>query len=129
VPGVREFLERYAGAPIALATNAEPENVDFVLDNSGLRRYFSVVIHGQQVRHPKPGPEIYLRTAEQLGVPPCDSIVFEDSLPGVEAARNAGMRTVGLTTTHTSLPGTDLTIGNFLSSDLDPWLHLQNPRC
>ena len=47
VPGVREFLERYAGAPFGVATNAEPENVDFVLDTAGLRRYFQVVVDGQ----------------------------------------------------------------------------------
>ena len=67
VPGVREFLERYAGAPFGVATNAEPENVDFVLDTAGLRRYFQVVIDGNQVRMPKPDPEIYLRAAARLG--------------------------------------------------------------
>jgi beta-phosphoglucomutase len=128
VPGVREFLERHAGAPMGVATNAEPENVDFILDSAGLRRYFKVVIDGHQVRNPKPDPEIYLRAAERLGIPACDCIVFEDSLPGLEAARNAGMRTVGLKTTHAELPDADLAIGNFLSAELDPWLRLQMPR-
>src|SRR5437763_614354 len=44
VPGVREFLQRHAGAPMGVATNAEPENVDFVLDQAGLRPFFQVVI-------------------------------------------------------------------------------------
>jgi beta-phosphoglucomutase family hydrolase len=128
VPGVREFLERYAGAPMGVATNAEPENVNFVLDEAGLRPFFQVVIDGTQVRMPKPDPEIYLQAAEKLGIPAGDCIVFEDSLPGLQAARRAGMRTVGITTTHDSLPEADLAIDNFLNAELDPWLHRQKPR-
>ena len=60
--------------------------------------------------------------------PACDCIVFEDSLPGLEAARNADMRTVGVKTTHAELPEADLAIDNFLSVELDPWLRLQMPR-
>src|SRR5437588_853966 len=82
--------------------------LDIVLDTAGLRRYFQVIVDGRQVRNPKPDPEIYLRTAERLRIPACDCIVFEDSFPGLEAARNAGMRTVGLKTTHTELPDADL---------------------
>ena len=63
VPGVPEFLQRHAGQTVGLATNAEPANVDFVLDGSGLRAYFRVVVDGHQVRHAKPHPEIYLRAA------------------------------------------------------------------
>jgi beta-phosphoglucomutase len=128
VPGVREFLDRYAGAPFAVATNAEPENVDFVLDKAGLRRYFQVVVHGQQVRMPKPDPEIYVYTAARMGIPACDCIVFEDSLPGMEAALAAGMRTVAVTTTHAALPGADLAIDNFLNPELESWLRRQQRR-
>ena len=50
VPGVREFLERTNGAPRAVASNAEPANIDFVLDGAGLRKYFPVVVDGHQVK-------------------------------------------------------------------------------
>jgi beta-phosphoglucomutase len=129
VPGVREFLDRYAGAPFGVATNAEPANVDFVLDTAGLRRYFRVILDGTQVRMPKPDPEIYLTAAAKLGIPARDCIVFEDSLPGLEAARAAGMRTVGVTTTHDALPDADLAIDNFLNAELNEWLRLQKPGC
>jgi beta-phosphoglucomutase-like phosphatase (HAD superfamily) len=111
-----------------LATNAEPENVDFVLGTADLRHYFQVVIDGRQVQNAKPDPEIYLLAAEQLNVPARDCIVFEDSLPGLEAARAAGMRIVGVTTTHSELPDADLAIANFLTPELDSWLRLQMPR-
>ncbi len=122
VPGLRQFLDRNAGVPKAVASNAEPANIDFLLDRAGLRPYFRVVVDGHQVRHPKPDPEIYLRTAELLGAAPADCIVFEDSYTGVAAGNAAGMRVVGIATTHRELPGTVLTVDNFLNGDLQAWL-------
>jgi beta-phosphoglucomutase family hydrolase len=122
VPGLRAFLERHRGWPTALASNAEPENVALILDGAALRPYFQVVLDGHQVSHPKPHPEIFLRAAALLGVPPARSVVFEDSLAGVAAARAAGMPVIGVRTTHGDLLEADLTIDDFLSGDLDPWL-------
>ena len=112
---------------MAVATNGERANADFVLDTGGLREYFQVVIDGSQVRRPKPDPEIYLRAAEWLEVPPANCIVFEDSLPGVAAACAAGTRVVGVTTTHAELPGVALSIRDFQDPELEPWLSKQQP--
>jgi len=122
VPGVREFLERHCGEPVGMATNAEPENVEFLIEEAQLRPYFRVLVDGHQVPNPKPHPDIYLRAAELLEVAPRDCVVFEDSLPVIEAARAAGMAVVGITTTHRELPGVDLEIRDFNSEDLEPWL-------
>jgi beta-phosphoglucomutase family hydrolase len=127
VPGVLEFLKEYQDTPKALASNAEPENVDFLLDNSALRDYFQVIVNGHMVENPKPHPEIYLRTSDLLGVAPANCIVFEDSYAGVEAALSAGMRVLGLRTTHYYLPGTLSDIDNFLSGHLRNWLGRQRP--
>ncbi len=126
VPGLREFLERYRDTPKAVATNAEPSNVDFLLQQTGLRPYFQVVLNGHQVSHPKPDPEIYLLAAELLQTEPAACIVFEDSHSGVEAGRAAGMRVIGLSTTFGNLPGTVLTIDNFKSKDLQEWLAVED---
>lgn len=128
VPGVRNLLERHSGEPVGMATNAEPANVDFVLDKAGLRAYFRVIVDGHQVRHAKPHPEIYLVAARRLSVPPRNCIVFEDSFSGIEAARAAGTRIVGLRTTHRELPGAELAIDDFLSTELEPWLRAQTPE-
>jgi len=125
VPGIREFLAEYRDAPAAVATNAEPANVEFLLRRAGLKTYFRVVIDGHQVRHPKPHPEIYLRASDALGIPPPDCIVFEDSYSGVQAALGAGMRVVGLAATHGDLLGTSITVDNFASGDLRQWLASQ----
>jgi beta-phosphoglucomutase len=126
VPGLREFLERYRDTPKAVASNAEPANVDFLLQQTGLRPYFQVVLNGQQVSHPKPDPEIYLRAAELLQTEPAACIVFEDSHSGVAAGRAAGMRVIALSTTFGYLPGTVLTIDNFRSRELHEWLAAAN---
>ena len=126
VPGLREFLERYRDTPKAVATNAEPPNVDFLLQQAGLRPYFQVVLNGHQVTHPKPHPEIYLLAAELLQTEPAACIVFEDSHSGVEAGRAAGTRVIGVSTTYGNLSGTVLTIDNFNSTDLQEWLAAEN---
>jgi len=125
VPGLREFLERHRDLPMGVASNAEPENVTFVLDELGLQPYFRVVVDGHQVQHPKPHPDIYLRAAELLETEPANCVVFEDSYSGAAAAVAAGMRVIGLRTTFDNLPGTLLTIDNFLSGDLESWLQAQ----
>ena len=122
VPGIGEFLGRHASSPMAIATNAEPANVDFVLNGARLRRYFGAIVDGHTAPRPKPFPDIYLLAADMLGVAPEDCVVFEDSLTGVQAGRSAGCRVVGVSTTLTELPGVDLIIRDFLDPRLEPWL-------
>lgn len=122
VPGITAFLERHKEMAIGLATNGEPANVDLVLRGANIQKYFDAVVSGHEVERPKPHPDIYLKVARMLGVTPDNCVVFEDSLTGIAAARAAGMRVVGLTTTCAILPGVDLAIPNFLDSELEPWL-------
>jgi len=122
VPGLREFLREYRGVPMGVASNAEPANVELIIEEAGLRPYFQAIVDGHQVLHPKPNPEIYLKVAGVLGVAPANCIVFEDSHTGVEAGLSAGMRVVGFRTTHGYLPGTSITVDNFLSGELRQWL-------
>jgi beta-phosphoglucomutase len=127
VPGLRAFLERHRDLPMGVGSNAEPENVAFVLDEAGLRPYFRAVVDGHQVHHPKPHPEVYLRVAELLETEPANCVVFEDSHSGAAAALAAGMRVIGLCTTFANLPGAVFTIDNFLNGDLELWLQAQMP--
>jgi beta-phosphoglucomutase family hydrolase len=125
VPGLRGFLERHRDLPMAVASNAEPENVAFILDELRLRPFFRVLVDGHQVHNPKPHPDVYLRAAELLQIDPADCIVFEDSHSGAAAAVAAGMRVVGLRTTFDNLPGTLFTTDNFQNGELDSWLLAQ----
>src|ERR1035437_8238144 len=89
VPGLRQFLDRYGGSPLAVASNAEPENVALVLDKARLRPYFQAVVDGHQVSYPKPHPEVFLTAAALLHTPAANCIVFEDSHAGI-AGRTGG---------------------------------------
>jgi beta-phosphoglucomutase len=122
VPGIREFLAAYEGIPIGLASNAEPANVECILENAGLKNRFRVIVDGDQVSRPKPWPDIYLKAAAALGLAPEDCVVFEDSLTGISAALSAGATVVGLTTTCGDLPGVDLAVPDFRSPELEEWL-------
>jgi beta-phosphoglucomutase family hydrolase len=122
VPGVREFLGWYRNAPLAVASNAEPANIRLMLEDTGLGPCFRAVVDGSQVANPKPHPDIYLKVADILGVPPANCIVFEDSLTGVQAGIAACMRVVGIRTTHDILPGTIVTVDNFRDGTLHRWL-------
>jgi beta-phosphoglucomutase family hydrolase len=122
VPGIAEFLRAHSGAPCGVATNAEPANVELVLELAGIRSYFSAIVDGHQVERPKPAPDIYLKTASLLNAAPRDCVVFEDSATGIRAARAAGMRVVGVTTTAGILHDVDLSICDFLDPGLEPWL-------
>jgi beta-phosphoglucomutase len=122
VPGICEFLARYRNLDLAVATNAESANVDFVVDANGLRPFFRIIVNGHEVTNPKPHPEIYLRVAQCLQLPPEECIVFEDSYSGVEAGIAAGMRVVGIGTTHSYLPGVSLLIRDFNDPALESWL-------
>ena len=122
VPGIRKFLSSYPRVPKGVASNAEPANVRFILDRSGLGSSFQAVVNGSDVRRPKPDPEVFLRVAELLAVRPENCIVFEDSLAGVQAGVAARMRVVGIRTTYVDLPGTSINVDNFLSGSLRRWL-------
>ena len=67
IPGLPEFLDRHRNVPMAIGSNAEPANINFILDHFGLRPYFKVAVNGHQVDRPKPFPDIYLKAAELLG--------------------------------------------------------------
>jgi beta-phosphoglucomutase family hydrolase len=125
VAGITEWLDHVEGAPIALATNAERENIDFTLDGAGLRRYFDVIVDCSEVSRPKPAPDVYLRAAELLKIAPGNCIVFEDSPVGVAAALAAGMRVVGVRTHSSPLEGVVFSVANFLDPQLDGWLSAQ----
>jgi beta-phosphoglucomutase family hydrolase len=122
VAGVVDFIRRHPGIPMAIASNAEAANVDFVLESAGIRGYFACVVNGHDVARPKPFPDIFLRAAELLGVPAECCIVFEDSETGVAAARAAGMRVVALLTTLHKFDNVELTIADFTDPRLDEWL-------
>ena len=71
-------------------------NTSIILELTGLKKYFDVVIDGHRVRAPKPDPEVYLETAGELKLSPAECAVFEDSKAGVLSGKRAGMKVVAV---------------------------------
>ncbi|MBN1646768.1 MAG: HAD family hydrolase [Spirochaetales bacterium] len=97
IDGIRELLSGLAaaGIKIALASSSHRAMIDIVLKKLGLGRYFVFIISGHEIEHGKPAPDIFLKSAEAMGLEPVDCLVIEDSRNGVKAANAAGMPCVG----------------------------------
>lgn len=102
IDGLDSFLEKAHahGTKMAIASAAIMFNIDFVVDNLGIRHYFDALVSADDVNKSKPHPETFLKAAQKLEMPPQDCIVFEDAPKGVESAQNAGMPCVVITTAH-----------------------------
>jgi|694.fasta_scaffold00305_17 beta-phosphoglucomutase family hydrolase len=117
LPFVEAFLQEIQGLriPIALATSSRTMKMKLVMKESGLAKYFSVFVTGEEVERGKPNPDIFLLAAERLNVPPDHCLVLEDAVNGVAAAKAAGMKCVAITSTHQNadLVNADLVINDF----------------
>lgn len=102
IDGLGEFLEKShaKGIKMAIGSAAIPFNIDFVLDNLNIRKYFPVIVSANDVILSKPHPETFTKGAELLNVEYAKCLVFEDAPKGIEAAQNAGMQSIALTTLH-----------------------------
>lgn len=118
LPGAREWLSalRAAGWKQAIASSAPRVNVEMMLRVAGLEGSFDAIVSADDVTIGKPDPQVFLKAAERLGVPPSRCIVVEDAAAGVEGARRAGMRSIGVT--KNARPPADLFVQSL--ADLPP---------
>ena len=125
IKGLREFLDKALEKkiPMAIGSAAIPFNIDFILDNLDLRKYFSAIVSANDVRISKPHPETFLKAADLIKAKPSNCLVFEDAPKGVEAASAAGMKCVVLTTMHNrnEFPLNDHIVA-FIQDYTDPFL-------
>ncbi|HET9039892.1 MAG TPA: HAD family phosphatase [Gemmatimonadales bacterium] len=102
VPGAEEFIESAAldGFQLAIVSGALRREIELVLDLAGLRPHFSEIVAAEDVTACKPDPQGYNLARDALAVAPRRCMVIEDSLPGLAAARAAGLRCAMLSTSH-----------------------------
>jgi beta-phosphoglucomutase len=98
LPGARAWVEwlHAAGWKQAIASSAPRANIETVLDVAGFGHDFEVIVAAEDVTLGKPDPQVFLLAASKLGVPPSRAIVVEDAEAGIEAARRAGMKSIGV---------------------------------
>ncbi|MBA4257771.1 MAG: haloacid dehalogenase [Chitinophaga sp.] len=102
LPGLLPFLEqsKLKGIKMGIGSAAIIDNIEFVVDGLNIRSFFDSIVGAEHVQESKPHPETFLKVAADLQINPADCIVFEDAPKGVEAALNAGMKCLVITTMH-----------------------------
>lgn len=131
--GGRELLHalRDAGWRLAVGSSAPPDNVTLAVAGLEAGSLFEALVTGDDVKHGKPDPEVFLLAAERLGVEPSRCVVVEDAPPGLEAARRAGMASIGLASkgrTRAELAAADLVVDSLEELDPRTFLRLAEGR-
>lgn len=115
--GLIDFLTEASnnGFRMAVASSAPMENIVFILEKTGTGEFFDFITSADEITHSKPHPDIFLKTASKLNFKPAECVVFEDSFAGIQAGNSAGMKVVGVASTHNlhELTNTILKITNF----------------
>jgi len=120
VPGFFEFLKilNERGIKKIIASGSNRENIKHMLINIGAESEFPLYISGEDVKNPKPAPDIFLAAAEKIGVTPRQCAVIEDTTHGVIGAKAAHMKAIALTTTCDrnvlASAGADMIVENYL---------------
>ena len=129
LPGVADWLHRLhqQGWRQAIASAAPRANIETVLEALSAAHIFQAIVSAEDVHHGKPDPEVYLIAAARVGTPPEHSIVVEDAVAGVEGARAAGMRSIGVSQNGKHLPA-DVVVQSLDLLDADAFDRLLRDR-
>lgn len=106
LPGVYAVLNALKARNVKIAIASSSKNAGTILERVGLAGGFDAVVTGNDIRETKPNPEIFLKAAHQVGVPPQECLVVEDAAAGVEGALRAGMRVLAVGSAATNLQAT-----------------------
>lgn len=123
IPGFLEFFRglRKEGVKTGVATSAPFANLELIAGRLDLFPHLESALASEHVSKHKPDPEVYLKTAKNISVDPSNCVVFEDSFSGVSAAKNAGMKVVGVLSSHSvaELPVCDFYIEDYSNLSLE----------
>ncbi len=96
LPGVLKVLDYLKAKKVPIALGSASKNAGAILKRVNLYKMFDATVDGNDVSKAKPDPEVFLIGARELGIDAVDTIVFEDSIAGIQAANIAGMVSVGI---------------------------------
>ena len=129
LPGAKALLEQFHSGNMrqAIASSAPPENILAVVDELQIGDYFLALVSGHDLPA-KPDPAVYLKAAGQIEREPRVCVVIEDAVVGVQGAARAGMRAIGVATTHpiSALQDADIVVESLLDLSMDEVVHLFN---
>lgn len=95
-PQLIEAISSLQHYKLAVVTASKKSDAELITCKIGVNALFQVILGGDEIQNNKPSPEIYLKAIEELGISPNTGIAVEDSTPGVQAAKNAGLYVIGI---------------------------------
>jgi beta-phosphoglucomutase len=127
LPGAREWVStlRAAGWRQAIATSAPRANAEVMLNALAMTSLFDAIVVAEDVSHGKPDPEVFLTAASRVGAPASRAIVVEDAATGIEGARRAAMKSVGVNARRSL--GADLNVKSLVELPADAFDRLVRP--
>ena len=129
IEGLKKFLDNLKENNILLSigSNAIRKNVLMTIEELSITNYFSYIICGDEVSKGKPDPEMYIKTLSNLNIRKDECVIFEDSIEGVTAAKNADIKVIGVTSSQSSeilkSAGAFKTIENYTTINVDNLLN------
>lgn len=109
VEPVAEIIQKYHGhLPMSVGTGGHRAVAEKTLSITGMDRFFDVLVTADDITHPKPHPETFLKCAALMNIPPEYCQVFEDGTPGIKAAEDAGMKVVDVTNYYQTTIGKEV---------------------
>lgn len=96
LPGILDFLKDLKAHDILIGLGSVSKNATAILNRLEITNYFDCIGDGYSVANAKPAPDIFLYSADKLNIPPENCLVFEDAASGIQAARQAGMKCIGV---------------------------------
>ena len=122
LPGALSTLKelRKRGIKVAVASNSR--NAKTIIDQSQIKELLDTIVDGFDIQNSKPDPEVFLLAAKNVGIHPAHCLVVEDAVAGIESARRAGMKALGIGTKE-RLPNADIVIPNLAAISVDELLN------
>ena len=123
LPGALAALKELKKRGIKIAAASNSRNAKPIIKQVGIEQYLDAIVDGHEIENSKPDPEVFLLAAKNVGVEPGNCIVVEDAIAGLEAAKRAGMKALGIGTRE-RLPNADIVVPDLSAISVDDLLNL-----
>ncbi len=123
LPGALAILQELRKRKIKTAVASNSRNAKKIIDQTKIGQYLDAIVDGYELQNTKPDPEVFLLAAKKLNVPPRECIVVEDAVSGLEAAKRAGMKALGVGPKE-RLPNGEILIPDLLAITVDHLLSI-----
>jgi len=123
LPGALAALQELKRRGIKIAVASNSRNARPIIRQVGIEPYLDAIVDGHEIENSKPDPEVFLLAAKNVGVAPAHCIVVEDAIAGLEAAKRAGMKALGIGTRE-RLPNADIVVPDLSAISIDELLSL-----